>query len=314
MTRRIITFLTLIFFLNIFGIARPHNDITREEYIEMYKPLVMQKMRVFGIPASVALAQAILESGNGNSALARYANNHFGIKCHEWTGASFRWDDDEEQECFRKYASAEESFHDHSLFLTRRSRYAGLFELGITDYRAWAHGLRKAGYATNPQYAYILIRLIEENRLYIIDHEVLYGPTLAGKPDKDHRHVFATDDFEKYGPGPNNRTLYLNNRRLFVFARLDDTYFKVANDFNMPLAKLYRFNDVGSETELQTGTLVFIESKRRRSKIAIHRVEENETMHDIAQRYGIRLKNLYRHNNMFTGSHLEPGQAIKLRP
>jgi hypothetical protein len=306
--------LSLLVVLNLTA-QQPQRDITRAEYIQMYKPVAIQKMRDFGIPASITMAQAIVESGNGNSALARGANNHFGIKCHEWTGATFTWDDDEKNECFRKYVAAEESFHDHSLFLTRRPRYAGLFELEITDYRAWAHGLRSAGYATNPQYAHMLIRIIEENNLYELDHEALHGPVLA---DVFHEsfddHVYASADYEEFGPGPNNRTLFLNNRRLFVFARPDDTYFKIANDFNMHLAKIHRINDVENGSQLREGSLVFIEHKRRRSATATHHAASRETMHDIAQRYGIRLRNLYRHNNMNEGSQPITGQVIRLRP
>jgi DNA-binding phage protein len=317
MLRLITAPLILLFLLTVFKLSaqQPQRDLSRAEYIEIYKPVAMQKMRDFGIPASITMAQAIVESASGNSMLARGANNHFGIKCHEWTGETFTWDDDEKNECFRKYVAAEESFHDHSLFLTRRPRYAGLFELEITDYRAWAHGLRSAGYATNPQYAHMLIRIIEENRLYELDHEALHGPVLA---DVVHEsiddHVYASAGYEEFGPGPNNRTLYLNNRRLFVFARPDDTYFKIANDFDMHLAKIHNINDVDNGIRLREGSLVFIELKRRRSATATHNVASHETMHDIAQRYGIRLKSLYRHNNMTEGSAPRPGQTLKLRP
>jgi len=288
---------------------------TRQQYIDMFKHLAIQKMQDFGIPASITLAQAIVESGNGNSVLARNANNHFGIKCHEWTGLTYRWDDDEENECFRKYATVEESFHDHSLFLTRRPRYAKLFELDITDYHAWAHGLKNAGYATNPQYAHMLIRVIEENRLYEIDQEVLRGPVPADIPEErfDDR-IFASPAYTEFGPGPNKRTIFLNNRRLFVFARPDDTYFKVANDFNMHLAKLCRINDVDLGSHLKEGSLVFLETKRGRLRAPAHVASPGETMHDIAQQYGIRLRKLYRHNNMVIGSQPFAGQTIKLKP
>jgi hypothetical protein len=315
---RISATLLISFFLltSIYSIAQqPQRQITRAEYIEMYKPVVMQKMRDFGIPASIAMAQAIVESGNGNSPLAVNANNHFGIKCHEWTGATYRWDDDEKNECFRKYVAAEESFHDHSLFLTRRPRYAGLFELDISDYRAWAHGLRSAGYATNPQYAHMLIRIIEENSLYELDREVLHSPEVAEVYEETFDdHVYSSTEYTEFGPGPNHRTLFLNNRRLFVFARPDDTYFKIANDFDMNLAKIHRINDIDADKQLRPGALVFIEHKRLRSAIATHQASANETIHDISQRYGIRLRNLYRYNNMAEGSEPRPGQTIRLRP
>lgn len=288
--------------------------ISREEYIRMYKPLVMVKMRDFGIPASVAMAQAIIESNSGNSELAKNANNHFGIKCHDWTGPVFRWDDDEKNECFRKYVSAEESFYDHSLFLTYRPRYAALFELDITDYKAWAHGLRRSGYATNPHYPQLLIKMIEENRLYEIDEEVLHGPVLAGADDKpDEIQPLHAVSFSEFGPGPGHRTLYLMNRRLFIFADADDTYFKIANDFNIQMSKLFHINDAEPGTQVRQGSPVFIEAKRRRSKIPVHEVKIRESMHDIAQNYGIRLKSLYRMNNMLPGDQPVAGQQIKLR-
>jgi hypothetical protein len=293
---------------------KSRNELTREEYIAMHKPLVMEKMVEFGIPASIAMAQAIVESGNGNSELARRANNHFGIKCHEWTGQTFIWDDDEKNECFRKYRSAKESFHDHSLFLTRRPRYASLFDLDITDYKAWAHGLRSAGYATNQQYAAMLIRIIEENRLHEIDQEVIRGPVLATikEPEFDD-HVYAVPKYPEFGSGPSDRVLFLNNRRLFVFARPGDTYFTIANDFNMHPDKLRRLNDVEAESELKPGALVFTEHKRRRSGTDTHIAVLNETMHHISQIYGIRLRNLLRINNMEPGQEPFTGDVIKLR-
>lgn len=291
-----------------------YKNISREEYIKMYKPLVMEKMREFRIPASIAMAQAMIESGNGNSELARNSNNHFGIKCHEWTGETFNWDDDKKQECFRKYSSVEESFYDHSLFLTSRPRYSSLFELEITDYKAWAFGLQKAGYATNPQYPQLLIKMIEENRLYEIDTEVLHRAVVAqaleGTTEVPGNEPVV---YTEVGPGPAQRTLLLMNRRLFIFARADDTYFKIANDFNIPMTRLCYFNDVEPGSELTQRKPVFIEAKRRRSKTDVHFVQAGETMHDIAQNYGVRLKSLYRMNSMIQGEEPEAGQRLRLR-
>ena len=161
--------LILIMLLGTVGLAFGR-DFTRKEYIEKYKELAVKQMRKHKIPASIILAQACLESSNGNSELARKANNHFGIKCHNgWEGKGYKHDDDRKGECFRRYNSAEESFTDHSNFLKSGSRYNSLFDLRITDYKAWAHGLKAAGYATNPKYAQMLIKIIEENRLYELD-------------------------------------------------------------------------------------------------------------------------------------------------
>lgn len=288
--------------------------ITREEYIRTYKPLVISKMREFRIPASIAMAQAIVESNNGNSVLALSANNHFGIKCHDWTGATFRWDDDEKQECFRKYASVEESFYDHSLFLTHRPRYAGLFELEITDYHAWAHGLRRAGYATNPNYPQMLIRIIEESRLYEFDYEALHEPVIADAYPGEEVHVHITEvQFTEFGLGPNGRKLYLNNRRLLVTAGSDDTYFKIANDLGISLKKIIQFNDAEPGDQLKPGAPVYIKHKRRRSKVPAHVVQPQETMHEISQQSGVRLGSLYRLNAMLPGTQPFPGQEIRLR-
>jgi len=159
--RIFILFCNTIFLLSSFVYGQ--RKMSREEYIDLYKDVAISEMRQYKIPASITLAQGILESGCGGSVLAIEANNHFGIKCHkEWTGGRFYYDDDEKNECFRVYADARESYHDHSLFLTTRERYNNLFTLKITDYKGWAHGLKSAGYATNPQYAPLLIKIIEE--------------------------------------------------------------------------------------------------------------------------------------------------------
>ena len=153
---------------------------TRQQYIDKFKDVAIKQMLVSKIPASIILAQACLESGDGNSRLAKEGNNHFGIKCHNWTGHTIYQDDDEKGECFRKYDSPEDSFRDHSIFLTTRDRYKFLFSLDDKDYKAWAYGLKKAGYATNPAYPQLLITIIEEYQLYKYD---LSGETLPPPPD-----------------------------------------------------------------------------------------------------------------------------------
>jgi len=143
-------------------------------YIAKYKSIAIREMKIYKIPASITLAQGMIESGCGKSKLAINTMNHFGIKCqNDWPGDTYLYDDDEKNECFRKYNSVDESYRDHSLFLTTRSRYAALFTLPLNDYKGWAYGLKKAGYATNPDYANILIRLIETNKLYLFDDSLL---------------------------------------------------------------------------------------------------------------------------------------------
>ena len=166
-------FLLFSVFLSLAAAAQNGRKMTRKEYIDTYKELAMREMVNTRIPASITLAQGILESGDGNSTLARKANNHFGIKCHDWKGKRVKYDDDKRNECFRKYKSVEESYKDHSEFLSTRYRYAFLFDYEQYDYKAWAKGLKKAGYATSPTYSKALIKLIEENELYVYDQQVL---------------------------------------------------------------------------------------------------------------------------------------------
>ena len=155
--------------------------LTRQQYIDKYKDVAIKQMHKYKIPASITLAQACLESGDGNSTLARKANNHFGIKCHDgWKGKKIKQNDDKRRECFRKYDNAMDSFTDHSHFLTSRSRYNSLFDLPITDYKAWAHGLKACGYATNRKYAKLLIDIIEEYELYKYDTGEAYEKMKAG--------------------------------------------------------------------------------------------------------------------------------------
>jgi len=154
-----------------------------EDYIEHFAPIAKEEMRLYKIPASITMAQAVLESGAGNGNLTRKANNHFGIKCHNWTGDVVYHDDDAKGECFRKYRDPKYSFRDHSLFLTGRSRYADLFDLDPDDYKGWARGLRKAGYATDRKYPEKLIAIIERYAMYNYDAEVLGTKIKEYKPE-----------------------------------------------------------------------------------------------------------------------------------
>lgn len=309
----------LINFILLFLSSVYAQNISRQEYFEKYTNIAKQKMREYRIPASITLAQGLLESGGGNSRLAREANNHFGIKCHrEWTGATFLYDDDVKNECFRKYASAEESYNDHSLFLTLRPRYAELFKLDILDYAGWAHGLKQAGYATNPNYAQHLIRVIEENQLFLIDQAVVNeqtGITEEVIHQMEETYVAQTHrEFKKIGDGPNHRTLYLNNKKLFVFARANDTWFSIANDFDIKLTRLMKFNDADYfQHPLIEGGLVYIQCKKARSTEKNHQVRQGETLHTISQLYGIRLRSLARINGIDVLVQVKAGDLIKLR-
>lgn len=300
------------------------NKISVEEYIATYSQTAIDKMQEYGIPASITLAQGILESGIGNSELARNANNHFGIKCHKgWTGKTYHMDDDERNECFRKYESPDESYRDHSLFLTTRDRYADLFTLDVTDYKGWAHGLKKAGYATNPRYAHLLIKIIEENMLSEFDKGI--SPQyLARSAIKDVQQPLEVATASALAASPvkfelaeiweTGRKVYVNNGVKFIFADPGDTFFRIASDFEIYSWQLPKYNELGKDATLSEGQIVYIEKKKRRNRDAgTHEVRSGETMHDIAQLYGIQLKQLYRMNNMPEGINAPAGKKLRLK-
>ncbi len=282
-----------------FTSATSNKRITRQEYIRLYHKVAQDKMKKYGIPASITLAQGILESDCGNSKLAQKANNHFGIKCHDWTGPSIRIDDDKKNECFRKYKTAQQSFDDHSEFLTTRSRYASLFELKPTDYKGWAKGLKKAGYATNPQYANHLIKIIEEEELY------RYDKGYKGEPVEKEKVA---------EPGILRPVYYTNNTR-YVLAKEGETLASLAMEFGMRSWELPHYNDLPKGSPLMEGEKVYVRPKRSRSSkdVLFHKTQPGETMHEISQKYGIKLKSLYRKNLMDDGDEPQPGQVIFLR-
>ncbi len=281
--------------------------MTRKEYIQKFRDIAVKEMMAFGIPASVTLAQGILESSCGNSALAVYANNHFGIKCHkEWDGMTYVQDDDENDECFRKYSTPVESFNDHSKFLNTRPRYAFLFELKPTDYKGWAYGLKEAGYATDPKYADQLIQVIEENKLFDLDRADVI-PVVVKTPPVNSFPEFRPQKFSY------ERKILLNNNVKYVVAREGDTYFKIANELSVDLWQLYKYNEVGTTSELAAGDIVYLHHKKRSAQVELHTVKKGETMYAISQQYGIKLKLLYRKNNMKAGEEPKKGDSIWLK-
>ena len=296
--------------------AQNGRRITVREYIQTYQHIAIQKMREYRIPASITLAQGILESGTGNSELARKANNHFGIKCHgTWRGKKFYKDDDRKHECFRKYNNPEESFHDHSLFLTQRGRYRDLFSLEITDYKGWAYGLKKAGYATNPKYPQLLIRIIEENELDQYDRGI--DPLASRRTNTTieiPQNPYPSERvFKMLEVGPNERKIYENNGLKFIYARKDDTFEKIAEDFDIYTWQVYKYNDLDKHDKLRKGQMVYLEKKRNRGNKSYHITREGESMYYIAQMYGIKLNKLLKINNMDEGIYPFIGQKIKLR-
>lgn len=323
----------IIFGLAAIGkVAGQTKNFTTAEYIETYKNVAQQEMKLYKIPASITLAQGILESDNGNSTLARNANNHFGIKCkEEWTGEKLYHDDDEKAECFRKYKSAWESYRDHSHFLTQRERYAFLFKLEITDYMGWAKGLKQAGYATSPTYAEVLIKIIETNKLYLFDK---FDQDIQANIQKDTiiaKNVFTSDssgnkimdsirllsnndiDFQDVVFSENSRRIGQINEVRFIYARKGDSYNSIAIDFGLVAKDISLYNDQKKDHQTVSGEVVFIEYKKETGSVEYHTVLAGETMLGISQLYGIKLRSLYLKNRMKQGTEVNVGQKLYLQ-
>jgi LysM repeat protein len=279
--------------------------ISRQEYIERYKAEAIRSMEKHGIPASITLAQGILESGDGNSALAKFANNHFGIKCHkDWKGETFIQDDDEKNECFRKYNSPEESFYDHSVFL-KRPRYASLFELSITDYKGWAHGLKQAGYATNPKYPELLIKIIEDNKLFEYDN----NSAVTAKNKEEFKITPTSNAITE----PSGREIKLLNNIKHIIAQVGDTPEKIAGELNMRAWQIYKYNELSKGEKVNPGDIVFLQPKRNKNKGKEHIAGENETVQTISQLYGVKKNKIYQYNNLSGEStRVEKGQRVLL--
>ena len=295
--------------------------LTVEEYINIYKDLAVSEMKRSGIPASIKLAQGILESANGNSTLAMVANNHFGIKCHGWDGKEIYHDDDKKGECFRHYKNAKDSWIDHTDFLTSRSRYAFLFEYKSTDYKSWANGLRKAGYATDPKYPQALIGLIERYELYRYDTGVKPSKTATPKSGKtpagskntpaktrDAGSDFASFNIDRYPVKENNRTNY-------VTAKEGDTYSSLSKELDMMPWQLPGYNEAKVTDELHEGQIVYLQPKRRKAERGkeTHRVREGETVYFISQMYAVKSSRIYMFNQMKEGTQPQAGDLLNLR-
>ncbi|MEA3505758.1 MAG: glucosaminidase domain-containing protein [Bacteroidota bacterium] len=311
MNRKIFLFLPILIFS--FNAFSQDAYKLRERYIREYKVMAINEMNRYGIPASITLAQGILESGAGGSRLATKAKNHFGIKCHKsWKGKKIYQKDDVLRDCFRVYNDESESYRDHSEFLFNRSRYAFLFELEITDYKGWARGLKKAGYATNPKYSRLLIKLIEDYKLYRYDEK--YSPDeemLVALYQKGY-HFPQPEKFRKVEI-KGDRQVYQNNKKLFVFVEKGDTYFQLARKFNIRLGKLKKYNDMDESDFLKVGQMVYLEKKCWRNKdVKRYIVTEEDTWYSISQRYGVRIKWLWRFNRVKNPMHIHAGQKLWL--
>lgn len=308
MTRKVIfAILFIIYYSEIFS----QRITSREEYINTYRELAIEEMQRTGIPASIKLAQACLESGNGNSELSKRSNNHFGIKCKSnWSGRKVYYDDDEPGECFRAYRSVEESYIDHSNFLVSNPRYGSLFALDITDYKGWAHGLKKAGYATNPNYAHSLIRIIEEHRLYNYDH--LSSADLK-RLGRFRNQGVASGPVGLINSGKHVIAMY--NNRNTITVKAGESIKSIARELDIPARHLYRYNDFPRKRAPKINEILYIEKKARRAPkgVETHVVAPGETMHYISQLYGLQIKPLRKRNNLGKYEEPQPGTVIYLR-
>jgi LysM repeat protein len=297
--------------------AQPPQRTSNAEYIQKFKDDAIREMHRMGVPASITLAQGILESDAGNSDLAREANNHFGIKCHkEWTGETFIKDDDEKNECFRKYNNVLESFDDHGRFLRERPRYASLFDIKIDDYESWAVGLKKAGYATNPRYAELLIKIIVENNLAQYDKGGKNIPVVPGEASP----APITQQPSKPTPAPSNSTTKHTtpsksnaNNVPFVYSKSGDTWYSIAVANDMRLWQILKYNDAQSGDLINEGEIVYLKPKRGNPTEQFHTVVAGETLRGISQKYGVKLKRLVKLNKMGDSISVQPGQKIKLK-
>lgn len=304
--RYIILLLALCAHLSGTYAQRPQNT-AYQLYISQFKDLAIEQMQRYRIPASITLAQGLFESRAGQSRLATVGNNHFGIKCHGWTGRSINADDDAPGECFRAYDSAKQSYEDHSKFLRNNQRYARLFQLGSTDYRGWARGLKACGYATNPKYADNIIYIIELYRLDQYDHAKEYDHFIADKYN-------ATE----HSPSPTGfHPITKCNKNYYIVARKGDTFRSLAKETGISRRKLAKYNERDKDDVLQAGDIIYLQKKQKKAskvfKKKPHTVKAGESMYSIAQTYGIRLESLYKMNNMSPDASIVAGQQLKVR-
>jgi len=289
------------------------NLTSREAYIQKFYPLAISEMERSGIPASITLAQGCWESSNGNSRLATEGNNHFGIKCkREWTGKKIYHDDDALQECFRKYAHAEASYIDHSNFLMNSSRYSFLFQLDPKDYAGWARGLKQAGYATDPTYAERLIKIIEDYKLYLYD-EYVDTRELAAIQQTPAPHKVVKSPV--LSPVTTTRKVQLRNGLKTYVVGEGETYESITRNLKLKDWEIYTYNDFSKGRKLRANEIIYLEKKYKKAnrQHKLYVSEEGDTMHYIAQRYGLRLKQLLKRNRMRAGEEPAAGEQIYLR-
>ena len=326
----------------------------RQAYVDRYYPLAVLEMQRTGVPASITLAQGLLESGAGLSPLATVAHNHFGLKCHnDWDGDKYFKDDDKEKECFRAYPTDEDSFRAHSDFLRGRERYKSLFELKTTDYKGWAHGLRRAGYATDPGYATKLINLIEDFQLYRYDtmteddlpagavaalaaepvaepvaepaaepalEEPVRPQTVRETPAPAERAatpavVLRPEDYKESVSLSLERPVYKTNGVRYVRAVEGESWARIAAEYRLSVKQLLRYNDLDRPIALTPGMRIYLERKKpQASDSGLYEVDQDgRTLWDISQMFGVQLKKLMLYNGFRSDMVLEAGDTVILR-
>ena len=307
------TFIFLAAMLVLLG-ALSADDGPVERYIRQYAPTAVSEMRRSGVPASITLAQGILESAAGTSRLAVKANNHFGIKCGSlWKGRSVKADDDARNECFRSYGSPAESFRDHSDFLRYRDRYAFLFELEPSDYKGWAYGLKQAGYGTDPAYPSKLISLIERYNLTQYDALPSEQAVLPSAPRVLEQPVApaAAKERIRFATG---REMLSSTGVPFVYAAAGETYASIAQDFHLFPKEILRFNDASPSDALHPGDIVYLQAKKNKAAKGLDKhIADGETLREVSRRFAVKLKALCKMNALDADYVTVPGDEIRLR-
>ncbi len=321
---------TIVSIIVCFAVATAQAQrMTVEGYIATYKDAAIAEMKRLGVPASIILAQGILETECGNSDLVRRSNNHFGIKCKStWTGESVRHTDDAPNECFRKYNSAADSYKDHSDYLYNTPRYASLFKLPSTDYRGWAYGLKAAGYATNPKYPQILISNIEKYNLQQFNgplsqesQAALIAKMGAADPANQSKEIIAAAEpkkesnlFQKLFSGRKNKNNQYFNRLKAVMAFNGTSLLVIATEQDIALPKLLEFNDLAVDGLVKGDQWIYLEKKHKEGNRDHYTSLQNETLHEVSQNNGVQLAMLAAYNAVPENSHVKKGEVIRLRP
>lgn len=316
MRRYIFLFFSFLYMLSAIAAGPAKWNQVYQAYIDQYKDMAIEGMLKYGVPASITLAQGLLESGAGRGRLVRQGNNHFGIKCHGWKGRTITHDDDAIGECFRAYDSALESYEDHCKFLRNRPRYRSLFSLDRSDYRGWAHGLKRAGYATNPAYAQSLINLIELYKLYEYDKAKHYDRFMAHHSGENMSARDAGNNRTTTTQIAGAHAIHKYNENYYVVVRQGDTFKSLSKELDISARKLAKYNERDKKDRLVEGEFIWLKKKQSKApktfKKRPYYVRKSESLYDIAQKYGIRLKSLVKKNEKIAERGLQIGDEVRL--